>query len=252
MGSGRGARRRLGTAVAGVLSLLVLLALVLATRPGARYVLVIDAGSSGTRMYAYTWRDGAGAGGAPALAAVPSTAAPHKVPRRALPGKRAYQRVETEPGLDRFLGDEAGLEERALGAAGAEGGGGWGGRGGASAVGMAACPRALRRGTCQRRHSPPVGFPISSPPSITCLPACLRSCLCAGPLLEWAAAVVPRRQWARTPVFLFGTAGLRKLRWVGRGVAKAAVTWRHLARPCRAAKLHLANSPPRSCVGLAT
>ncbi|PSC71682.1 putative apyrase 7 [Micractinium conductrix] len=146
MGSGRGARRRLGTAVAGVLSLLVLLALVLATRPGARYVLVIDAGSSGTRMYAYTWRDGAGAGGAPALAAVPSTAAPHKVPRRALPGKRAYQRVETEPGLDRFLGDEAGLEERAL-----------------------------------------------------------------GPLLEWAAAVVPRRQWARTPVFLFGTAGLRKL-----------------------------------------
>jgi hypothetical protein len=33
-----------------------------------------------------------------------------------------------------------------------------------------------------------------------------------GPLLEWAEAAVPRRQWAQTPVFLFGTAGLRKLR----------------------------------------
>ena len=32
-----------------------------------------------------------------------------------------------------------------------------------------------------------------------------------GPLLEWAEAVVPRRQWGRTPIFLFGTAGLRKL-----------------------------------------
>ena len=32
-----------------------------------------------------------------------------------------------------------------------------------------------------------------------------------GPLLEWAEAVVPERQWDRTPVFLFGTAGLRKL-----------------------------------------
>lgn len=79
-----------------------------------RYVLVVDAGSSGTRMYAYTWRD-SGGGGPPPLAAVPSTAAPHKVPRRALPGKRAYQRVETEPGLDSFADDPAGLENRALG-----------------------------------------------------------------------------------------------------------------------------------------
>ncbi len=31
------------------------------------------------------------------------------------------------------------------------------------------------------------------------------------PLLDWAAAVVPRRARARTPVFLFGTAGLRRL-----------------------------------------
>jgi hypothetical protein len=84
---------------------------------GPRYVLVIDAGSSGTRMYAYTWSNGWGSNGAPRLAAVPSSAAPHKVPRRALPSKRAYQRVETEPGLDRFSGtDVDGLQDRALGA----------------------------------------------------------------------------------------------------------------------------------------
>lgn len=80
-----------------------------------RYVLVIDAGSSGTRMYAYTWRSGIGADGTPRLAVVPSTVAPHKVPRRALPGKRAYQRVETEPGLDRFADDPDGLRRKALG-----------------------------------------------------------------------------------------------------------------------------------------
>jgi Golgi nucleoside diphosphatase len=32
-----------------------------------------------------------------------------------------------------------------------------------------------------------------------------------GPLLDWARAVVPARQRARTPAFLLGTAGLRKL-----------------------------------------
>lgn len=32
-----------------------------------------------------------------------------------------------------------------------------------------------------------------------------------GPLLDWAAAVVPPRARPATPVFLFGTAGLRKL-----------------------------------------
>ena len=30
-------------------------------------------------------------------------------------------------------------------------------------------------------------------------------------MLDWAEAVVPRKQWERTPIFLFGTAGLRKL-----------------------------------------
>lgn len=32
-----------------------------------------------------------------------------------------------------------------------------------------------------------------------------------GPLLDWAAAVVPPRRRAATPVLLFGTAGMRKL-----------------------------------------
>ena len=32
-----------------------------------------------------------------------------------------------------------------------------------------------------------------------------------GPLLDWARAVVPKAQRARTPLFLFGTAGMRKL-----------------------------------------
>ena len=31
------------------------------------------------------------------------------------------------------------------------------------------------------------------------------------PLLAWAEAVIPRSQWHTTPVFLFGTAGLRVL-----------------------------------------
>ena len=31
------------------------------------------------------------------------------------------------------------------------------------------------------------------------------------PLLAWAEAVVPQRQWPATPLFLFGTAGLRVL-----------------------------------------
>ena len=82
----------------------------------AGHVLVMDAGSSGTRMYAYSWRPAAPrTGGAPRLEAVLSTAAPHKVPRRALPDKRAYQRVETEPGLDAFADDPAALQAKALG-----------------------------------------------------------------------------------------------------------------------------------------
>lgn len=121
---------------------------------GPDYVLVIDAGSSGTRIYAYTWEEsGSEGGGMPKLTLLPPEAAPNKVPRRALPSKRAYKRVETEPGLDAFVRDAAGLEHQ-----------------------------------------------------------------CLGPLLEWAAAVVPYSAWKHTPVFLFGTAGLRRLNDADQGL----------------------------------
>ncbi|KAK9840645.1 hypothetical protein WJX81_006647 [Elliptochloris bilobata] len=113
-------------------------------RQSADYVLVIDSGSTGTRIYAYTWRERASR--LPLVQAVSIHVARHKVPRRAAGDKRVYERLETEPGLDRFVDDAEGVRERAL-----------------------------------------------------------------APLLEWAEAVVPRRQWARTPLFLFGTAGLRRL-----------------------------------------
>ncbi|GAB4819746.1 hypothetical protein N2152v2_006792 [Parachlorella kessleri] len=83
--------------------------------PSPSYILVIDAGSSGTRLYAYTWQPGQHPGAPPIVEAIPPSAAAHKVPRRAMPAKRAYQRVETEPGLDQFVGDERGLRAKSLG-----------------------------------------------------------------------------------------------------------------------------------------
>lgn len=108
--------------------------------------MVIDAGSSGTRMNAFVWHPPSSSGALPILEAVPPDAAPHKVPRRALETRRAYKRVETEPGMDKFA-----EKLHDLG------------------------PRALE------------------------------------PLLGWAREVVPPKRWASTPVFLLGTAGLRKL-----------------------------------------
>lgn len=84
--------------------------------PAGEYILIIDAGSSGTRLYAYTWKPGAAPGAPPAVAAIPPSAAAHVVPRRAMPAKRAYQRVETEPGLDQFAGDAQALHTKAIGA----------------------------------------------------------------------------------------------------------------------------------------
>ena len=169
----------------------------------AGHVLVIDAGSSGTRMYAYSWRPAAARnGGAPRLEAVPSTAAPHKVPRRALPDKRAYQRVETEPGLDAFADDPAALQAKALGGCCS-----WHGVRRAQRCTLALSSAAAL--LCCVGHERPV---------ICCALATLWDALScsypwlAGPLLEWAEAVVPRSHRPRTPVFLFGTAGLRKLR----------------------------------------
>ncbi|KAK2075881.1 hypothetical protein QBZ16_001623 [Prototheca wickerhamii] len=57
--------------------------------PGSRYLLVVDAGSSGTRLNAYRWR---WSGGTP----------------------RAYDRVETEPALEALLPDAARLEREGL------------------------------------------------------------------------------------------------------------------------------------------
>ena len=119
---------------------------------GTNYVLVIDCGSSGTRMNAFQFEfsgDAARAGNAvvaPAL--IPPHAAGHLVPKRRTETRRAYQRVETEPGLSEFL-------------------------------------RVSRLQDVERQ-------------------ALL-------PLLEWARAVVPRDMWADTPVYLLGTAGLRRL-----------------------------------------
>lgn len=115
--------------------------------PSKQYVLVIDAGSSGTRMNAFRVIQGEdSAYGIPKLVAVPPDAAPHKVPRRALETRRAYKRVETEPGLEKFS---------------------------------------------DKLHQ--IG-----PESIY-------------PLLDWARAIVPAQSWSVTPVFLFGTAGMRRM-----------------------------------------
>lgn len=60
-----------------------------------------------------------------------------------------------------------------------------------------------------------------------------------GPLLAWAAAVVPPRARAATPVFLFGTAGLRKLAPPQQGVVLRAAQDALTASPFRCA-LHVA------------
>jgi Golgi nucleoside diphosphatase len=54
-----------------------------------------------------------------------------------------------------------------------------------------------------------------------------------GPLLEWAAAVVPPRARSATPVFLFGTAGLRKLAPPQQGVVLRAARDALTASPFR-------------------
>ena len=115
-------------------------------------MLVIDAGSSGTRMNAFTWRPPPSFGSIPVLEPISPDAAPHKVPRRSLETRRAYKRVETEPGMDKFAQNLHELGRRAL-----------------------------------------------------------------EPLLEWAREVVPSKRWSSTPVFLLGTAGLRKLTEEDRG-----------------------------------
>lgn len=114
-----------------------------------QYVLVIDAGSSGTRMNAFKFVGGKGASdviSSSEIVLIPPDAAKDKIPKRRTETRRAYQRVETEPGLSEFSSNLQSIEEHVL-----------------------------------------------------------------QPLLEWAGAVVPRPAWHATPIFLFGTAGMRRL-----------------------------------------
>ena len=124
---------------------------------GVSYVLVIDAGSSGTRMNAFTLTHkakhqqsrkeyGKSVDYVPKLKQIPPDRAADKVPKRSTETRRAYKRVETEPGLASFSGAVGGIESTVL-----------------------------------------------------------------EPLLQWAKAVVPKKMWSSTPVFLFGTAGMRRL-----------------------------------------
>jgi Golgi nucleoside diphosphatase len=146
--------------------------------PPHGHIIVVDAGSSGTRLFVYRWQGITSAGGTPRVESIPPSFAPHKIPRKALSSRRAYQRVETEPGLHSFVEDPMGIEE--------------------SALGMRAARRPPEWNAAGRLVRGGPEFNGAWPPA-------------AGPLLAWAEAVIPRRQWAATPIFLFGTAGVRKL-----------------------------------------
>lgn len=63
------------------------------------------------RRYAYVWRKQKQQ--MPRLEAVLPSAAQDKIPRRV--GKVLYSRVETQPGLDKYVGDAKGLAELSLG-----------------------------------------------------------------------------------------------------------------------------------------
>eukprot|EP00897_Mesotaenium_endlicherianum_P009522 jgi/Mesen1/8599/ME000005S08564 len=102
------------------------------------YCIVIDCGSTGTRLYVYAWTGGSNL----TLPRVQDSGASSL---RAQRGK-AYSRKETQPGLDKFVGDSQGLRSVAL-----------------------------------------------------------------EPLLAWAISQVPREARHSTPLFLFATAGLRRL-----------------------------------------
>ena len=58
------------------------------------------------------------------------------------------------------------------------------------------------------------------------------------PLLEWAEAVVPPAQRARTPLFLFGTAGLRRL-----PAERQAAVLAHVRSALRASQFRCSDTP---------
>eukprot|EP00798_Chlamydomonas_sp_ICE-L_P008755 gene8755-33617_t len=143
------------------------------------YALIIDCGSSGTRLYAYEWcvtasdRDRV-----PKLRAISPSAAPDKVPKN--PEKVLYNRLETHPGVDNVSQDPAVLYNRVETHPGVD-----------------------------KFSQDPVGLRHRA----------------LGPLLEWAQAVVPIHEWATTPIFLFATAGVRRLPKSDQSALMQSVSW---------------------------
>eukprot|EP00873_Tetraselmis_striata_P016029 jgi/Tetstr1/436293/TSEL_025134.t1 len=140
-------RKRLALGAVSLLALLALLSVAgLNSAAGATtFVVVIDSGSTGTRVYVYKWED-QGAGALPRVTLLEPSMAEVLAHRKAAGFQRgAYKRIETEPGLDKAAGD-AGRVHGAL-----------------------------------------------------------------DPLLQWAQRTIPSSYHSDSPIFLFGTAGLRKL-----------------------------------------
>ena len=108
------------------------------------YSIVIDCGSTGTRLYVY----GSSSASLPRIhnSGSDSLGQAKKTSGQVQKDEKAYKRKETEPGLDKFVRDSKGLRSKAL-----------------------------------------------------------------TPLLEWALQKVPPLKRGQTPIFLFATAGLRRL-----------------------------------------
>ena len=109
----------------------------------SEYYVILDCGSTGTRVYVYEWSINHNDGNSFPIALKPLGNAPKKKSGKLI--GRAYQRMETEPGLSKLVHNEAGMK------------------------------KAIE------------------------------------PLLQMAERQIPRRAHKHTPVFLYATAGVRKL-----------------------------------------
>ncbi|EMS62472.1 hypothetical protein CFC21_002979 [Triticum aestivum] len=109
----------------------------------SEYYVILDCGSTGTRVYVYEWSINHNDGNSFPIALKPLGNAPKKKSGKLV--GRAYQRMETEPGLSKLVHNEAGMK------------------------------KAIE------------------------------------PLLQMAERQIPRRAHKHTPVFLYATAGVRKL-----------------------------------------